>query len=333
MEQEEKRKVASAEARMHIVGIDVAKAKLDAALQVKGGKWKTKVVANTTAGFQELRAWLAKHGARCAHVCMEATGVYWENIAADLADNGYAVSVENPLQIKRFGESQGVRTKTDKVDAKVIGEYCARIAPALWNPPSVAVRRLRALVNRRDALVDLRTQEMNRLAVSDTQEVRTSIQHVIAVLSEEISQIEKQVGRDIDQDPTLKKQTQLLESIPGIGEATSSTLLSHYGGELRFEKSRQAVAFAGLDTQQHESGSSVRGKPRTSKKGHSALRAALYWPAITAMRYDFGKAFTQRLKAAGKPGKVVITAMMRKLLTIAYGVLKSGKPFDPALHT
>ena len=119
---------------------------------------------------------------------------------------------------------------------------------------------------------------------------------------------------------------------PEFGE-TIGTLLSHYGGDLRFAKTGQAVAFAGLDTQKHESGSSVHGKARLSKKGHSSIRRALYMPAIVAMtRTPWGKAFSNRLLAAGKPKKLVLGALMRKILAIAYGVLKSGKPFNPALH-
>ena len=99
------------------------------ALKLASGKWRTKVVANNPGGFEELRAWLVKHGVICAHVCMEATGVYWEAVAAHLADNGFAVSVLNPAQIKAFGASSGVRTKTDEVDAKLIAQFCEERNP------------------------------------------------------------------------------------------------------------------------------------------------------------------------------------------------------------
>lgn len=324
---------ASEQARQAIVGIDVAKAKLDVALKQPNAKWRTKVVANTAAGFAELRSWLAKHGVSCAHVCMEATGVYWEAVACDLGDHGFAVSVINPAQIKAFAGAMGVRTKTDAVDAKVIAEFCSDRAPATWQAPSKSVRRLRALVGRREALVDLRTQETNRLEVAATEEVRQSIEQVIAHLNAQIEQIERQIGKDIDDDPTLKQQSELLASIPGVGDKTIAMFLSHYGGELRFGKTRQAVAFAGLDTRKHESGSSVQGKPRLSKMGHSDIRRGLYMPAVVAMtRTAWGKAFSSRLLAAGKPKMLILGALMRKLVTIAYGVLKSGTPFNPALH-
>ena len=315
------------------VGIDVSKAKLDVAVKLPSGKWKSKVLPNSAKGVAELRGWLTNHGVAAVHVCMEATGVYWETAASELADQGVTVSVVNPAQIKAFGESRGVRTKTDAVDARVIAEFCELHRPPAWKPAAKSVRRLRALVARRVSLLELRTQESNRLEVTFTEEVRSSIEQVIGLLDAQIAQIEKQIAKDVDDDPTLREQRDLLDTIPGLGDKTIGMLLSYYGGELRFDKTGQAVAFAGLDTRQHESGSSVRGKPRLSKRGHSAIRRALYMPAIVAMtRTPWGKAFSSRLLAAGKPTKLILGAIMRKLLAIAYGVLKSGKPFNPALH-
>jgi transposase len=333
MEQEKSVAMASNEARQAIVGIDVAKAKVDVALRRPAGKWKTKVVSNDQQGFAQLRAWLTKHGVICAHVCMEATGVYWERLAEDLADHGFAVSVVNPAQIKAFAGALGVRSKTDAVDARVIAEFCAKTEPRLWSAPSKSVRRLRALVGRRDALVDLRTQESNRLAVTSDEQVRRSIESVIGHLEQQIREIEQQIKKDVDDDPTLHDQCELLQSIPGFGTRTATMFLAHFGGVLRFDKARQAVAFAGLDTRLQQSGTSVNGKPRMSKAGHSQIRRALYMPAVTAMsRTPWGKRFADRLTAAGKPKKLVLGALMRKMVAIAYGILKSGTPFNPAIH-
>lgn len=131
----------------------------------------------------------------------------------------------------------------------------------------------------------------------------------------------------------MKDKRAILESIPGVGERTIAILLAFYANLDRFSNARQAVAFAGLDPRQHESGSSVKGKPRLSKIGHAFLRKALYMPAmVTLYRTAWGKLFRDRLAAAGKPPKLIIGAMMRKLVHVAYGVLKSGKSFDPALH-
>ena len=146
-----------------ILGIDVAKAKFDIALLLPTGKFKSKVFDNEASGFRKLDAWLGKQGVASLHACMEATGVYWEALAEHLVDAGHQVSVINPARIKAFGTSQGVRTKTDKVDARLIATFCQRISPEPWQAPSVALRALRALVLRRQALDTGKCQASCRL--------------------------------------------------------------------------------------------------------------------------------------------------------------------------
>lgn len=316
----------------YMLGIDVAKAKLDVALRLPDGKLRSKVIDNTPEGFAALSAWLQKQGATALHACMEATGTHWEACAEYLADAGNTVSVVNPAQVKAFGASRLTRTKTDKADARLIAEFCASQKPESWQAPTPAIRELRALVARRAALDAMRTQEKNRLPVA-RDAVRSGIEAHLAYLEQAIASIEARIREKIDNDPDLKQQRELLDSIPGLGDKTIPVLLSYYGGPLRFEKAKEAAAFAGLDPRQHESGNSVRGKPRLSKIGHSALRHALYMPAMVAITKTlWGRAFRDRLRASGKPPMVIIGAMMRKLVHVAFGVLKSGKPFDPALH-
>ncbi len=316
----------------HILGIDVAKAKLDVALRRPDGKRRSKVVGNTPEGFAVLSAWLHQQGVMELHVCMEATGTYWEAVAEHLVDSGCTVSVVNPAQIKAFGAARLVRTKTDKADARLIAEFCAAQHPEPWQAPTPAIRELRALVARRNALDAMRTQEKNRLPVA-RDAVRNGIEAHLVYLEQAIAEIEAVIREKIDNDPGLKQQRELLDTIPGLGDKTIPVLLSYYGGSLRFDKAKEAAAFAGLDPRRHESGSSVHGRPRLSKVGHSALRKALYMPAMVAItKTRWGRAFRDRLKAAGKPPMVIIGAMMRKLVHVAFGVLKSGKPFDPALH-
>ena len=314
------------------LGIDVAKAKLDVALRWPDGRIHRKVVANTDAGFAELQAWLARQDGAGAHVCLEATGTYWEAVAEALTEAGYPVSVVNPARIKAYGTARPVRTKTDAVDARLIADFCASQCPSRWTPSPPAQRELRALVARRDALVVMRTQEQNRLPVAHAS-VRPGIEALIAHLDRVIAEVEAAIRQRIDDDPDLKTQRRLLDSIPGLGDQTIPVLLSFYGGPARFDHARQAAAFAGLDPRQHESGSSVRGKPRLSKVGHAGLRKALYMPAmVTLHKTAWGRAFRDRLAAAGKVPMVIIGAMMRKLVHVAFGVLKSGQPFNPALH-
>ena len=316
---------------MHL-GIDVAKAKLDCALRLANGKFRNKVVENNPAGFKALHQWLQQHDAAMAPVCMEATGVYWEDVAEHLANEGMTVSVINPAQIKAFGASRMVRTKTDKVDAQLIATFCAERKPEAWQAPSAAQQALRALVLRLEALQTMRTQEGNRLHVA-REVVKTGITDHLAWLDQQIEQLAQAIRAHIDNDPTLKSKRDLLDSIPGVGERTIGTLLAFYGHSERFENARQAAAFAGLDPRQHESGSSVAGKPRLSKMGNSFLRKALYMPAmVTLYKTAWGQRFRENLANAGKAPMVIIGAMMRKLVCVAFGVMKSGKPFDPKLH-
>lgn len=314
------------------LGIDVAKAKLDCALRLPTGKVRTKVVENNLKGFNVLIEWLSKQGATTPHVCLEATGVYGEAVAEVLAAHGMTVSVVNPAQIKAFGASRLVRTKTDRVDARLIAAFCAERSPAPWQAPSVAEQTLRAMVLRLDALQTMRTQESHRLGVA-REAVKPGITAHIEWLDKQIDALIKVIHAHMDNDPNLKDKQALLESIPGLGERTIATLLAYYANIERFGNARQAVAFAGLNPRLRESGSSVKGRPRLSKVGHAFLRKALYMPAMVALyKTAWGKRFRERLAAAGKPPKLIIGAMMRKLVHVVFGVLRSGKMFDPALH-
>lgn len=315
-----------------VLGIDVSKAKLDVALRLANGKIRSKVVTNNAKGFADLTAWLSKFELTMLHVCMEATGVYWEEIAEYMTDKGFKVSVVNPCRVKAYGRSRQVRTKTDAVDARLIADFCASQTPEPWIPPSPVIRELRALVARREALVIMRTQERNRLLVA-RDSVRQDIQSLIEYLENAIAAIERDIAKCIDDDPDLRRKRELLESIPGLGKITIPVLLVFLAGPHLFRTARQAAAFAGLDPRQHQSGTSVNGKPRLSKMGHALLRKALYMPAMVVLSItQWGNVFRDRLSASGKVPMVIIGAMMRKLIHVAFGVLKSGQPFNPTLH-
>ena len=313
------------------LGIDVSKKKLNCALLL-GEKWRDKVFDNSAAGLEALKTWLARQGGEGAHVCLEATNTYWELCAETLVDAGYPVSVVNPALPKAHAQSRGLRVKTDAVDARVMAEFCREKQPELWQPPSPQERALRALVLRHQALVEMQTQEKNRHETV-REEVQDSVETHLDWLAAELKRIEKAIRQHIDDDPDLRGRRELLDSIPGLGERTIALLLSYVGTQLRFRSARQFVAFAGLSPWLRESGSSVHGKPRLSKIGHANLRRALYMPAVvTLYKTAWGRQFFERLHDAGKPSKLIIGAMMRKLAQVAYGVLLSGKPFDPALH-
>jgi transposase len=216
------------------------------------------------------------------------------------------------------------------VDAKMLARFVQTQQPAVWTPPPAELRALQALLRRLDALGEMRTQEKNRLGVAELT-VSDSITQHLDYLEVQIEALKAQIQNHIDQHPGLKQQQDLLDSIPGVGSATSAWLI----GELnltRFDSARQAAAFVGLTPRNHLSGTSVRGKPKLSKHGNSLLRKLLYFPALTAMTHNpLVRALCLRLKAKGKHKMAIIAAAMRKLVHIAFGVIKSGKPFDPTL--
>lgn len=315
-----------------VLGLDVSKAKVHCALLLNG-KSKSKVIKNDPDGFKELSIWIAKQGVvGPVHACCEATNTYHEALATALADAGHVVSVVNPAIIKSYGESKLSRAKTDKADASLMAQFCEREKPARWVPLPVKDRLVLALVRDLNAVQNMRTSEFNRLDTAHDS-VKPRIQGHLEFLDADIDRIKKLISAHIDDDDDLRGRRELLESIPGIGEATSAWLLAYLGDGTRFTGGKQAAAFAGLAPQLRESGTSVRGKATIAKSGHADLRRVLYMPGVTAARSKAYASFVGRLRSQGKPPKVIIVALMRKLLTIANAVLKSGKPFDLKLHS
>lgn len=319
----------------YFIGIDIAKDKFDLAVISEGQPSGSATFDNTPAGFAKCHRFLKKRKAHQAQVCMEATGVYYEEVAHFLHEKDYAVSVVNPLQIKAYAQSQLRRTKTDRVDAAILADFCRTQTPPLWNPPDPSWRELQALVRHLDDLMTDRQRQRNRLdAVQHSAHPSSTIVHnldeQIDFLTQQIEAVKKLIQDHIDQHPDLKQQRELLVSINGIGALTAAKLMAEFRDMRQFDNVRQVVAFAGLNPKQRQSGSSIRGQTHISKIGHSSIRAALYMAAINAKRFNpLLQPFVQRLQERGLCGMEIVVAVMRKLLHLAFGILKSGQPFDP----
>lgn len=312
------------------IGIDVAKAKFDVALLNPLDKYRSKVFPNTPTGFQQFREWLEKHQALEAHLCMEGTGAYGRALARFLAQQQLLVSVVNPAQIHAFGKTELSRAKTDKADARLIARYCRMHRPTPWVPPSEEIVVLQALVQRLDDLLTMQTMENNRLESAEGP-ARKSVEALLKVIDQQIQMVRLQIEIHIDSHPGLKSQQELLSSIPGIGDTTAATLLAILSPLERFHTAKQVVAYAGLNPCIRQSGQWA-GRTPIAKAGNALLRKALYLPAVVAKGHNpVIAAFCDRLLANGKRPMQVVVAAMRKLLHIAYGVLKSGKPFQVEL--
>ena len=314
-----------------ILGIDIAKLKFNVCLMHLSGKLKHKVFTNNVTGFAQLSDWLSKQGVKCVHACLEATGTYGEALALHLYQAGHTVSVVNPAAIKAFAASRLSRTKTDRVDAELIARFCLAQVPAAWTPLPPEVRELQALVRRLESLIEMRVAEENRLSSGITVEVvRESVEAHLAYLNEQIGRTQKLIRQHLKGHPTLKRHSELLDSIPGIAETTAALLLSEITDITQYRSARQVAAYASLVPRERQSGSSLRGRTRLSKIGNARLRKALYFPALIAIRCSpFFQQWAEGLLKRGKSKMSVICAVMRKLVHVAYGVLKTGKPFDP----
>jgi len=319
---------------MFYLGVDVAKKKLDCMLlDSSSGKLKSKAVDNTADGFAKLLEWLDKQNAASAHVVMEPTGVYHEAAALALADAGLTVSFVNPAQLRSFAQGLGVKTKTDKQDSTVLAKYGATQKPAPWQPPSMSVRRLKALLTRRDAIADDLQRERNRQEANGfsltPEAVSESIAQSIAFLEAELKRLEKMIASHIDNDPDLRNKKDLLETIPGVGPRVATHMTTLFAGRT-FDSAEQLAAYLGLVPVERQSGTSVRGRPHMSKAGPAHLRKVLYMPAVVARRWNpHIKALNERLLAKGKSKMAAIGAAMRKLAHLCFGVVHTGKPYDP----
>lgn len=311
-----------------VVGIDIAKLKFDVALML-GDKFKTKVFSNSPKGFSELLQWAHKYTNESFHICMEATGVYGQALAEYLYGNDIVVSVVNPAQIKAFGDCQLARNKTDKADAKLIAQFCQSMQPKSWTPQPQEIQTLRALVKRLDELNKMHQQEYNR-HITAPKATQKSIKLLLKNIKKNIDVVKNDIKAHFEKHPNIKANKKLLETIPGIGETTSTLILALVGDINQFQSAKQLAAFAGVTPKQRLSGSSIKGKSMISKMGKSDIRKALFLPAMVAKQYNpIIKAFCQRLIDNGKSKMQAITAAMRKLLHIIFGVLKSAKPFEP----
>ena len=309
-----------------VLGIDVAKGKLDAALKFDG-KTLERRFDNRPKGFKLLHGWLMSLRIEQAHACLEATGTYGEAVAEFLYEKGHRVSVVNPLRIKSYAKADLQRNKTDTADARTIADFWLVKDPDDWHPLPDEVKHLQALTRRIESLGQMLGSERNRLE-SAAAEVRPSLKRIIRTLEKEIEQVTRLIKDHINAHPDLKQQNKLLQTIPGIGPKTARVML----GEIEFstfKSARSLAAHAGLTPRKDQSGTSLN-RTRLSKLGNGRLRKALYFPAIVALKHNETiKEFASHLSKKGKTPMQVICAAMRKLLHIAFGVIKHNHPFNP----
>jgi len=316
-----------------VLGIDVSKNTIDVSMS-GGNKVRARSFANSADGWRNLLAWLISQKIQRVHACLESTGRYSIGIASALYEAGHVVSIVNPAQIRDFARTKLGRNKTDGVDASHIREYCELFKPQPWAPASEAHRRLGELQTIRAGIIAGLTEWKNRKNSGMIDAVAQSLADVtISHFTSQLGAVDEAITRTIDNDPVLRRKRDLLLSISGVGETLAGVVLAELPGPDVLRSGAEVVAYAGLNPRLHQSGTSIDRMTRISKIGNAVLRAALYMPAMSAMQHNPAiVALVARLKSRGrlKPKQIVVAAM-RKLLVLCFGVLKTGKPFDPAI--
>ena len=319
------------------VGIDVAKDKFDVMYTVDNEKFfGYNTLKNGQDGIKALitqvKKYKREYRTQAIHLCMEATGIYHYELCEYLQKySALIVSVVNPYQTKSFAKSLLLRTKTDKVDSKMLAQYCWERKPKATPPISEKIKKLRSLVRLQESEINKRTEEKNRLSAAIDENVREIIREDISFIDNQIKTIEEKIMEVINSDDKLKNDFKLLLTVPCVGEKLAWIILSEYyyvePSEIR---PKSCVAHAGLSPRACDSGDRAYGKPHISRIGVSRIRSNLFMPSlIPANRKNYFAPFYNNLLQRGKLKKVAITAVSRKILLTAMGVLKNQKPFDP----
>jgi transposase len=303
-----------------IVGIDVAKDKLDVAIRPSGEHF---IVARNVAGVEELVKRLRAFNASV--IGLEATGGYETIVAASLSAVGLPVVVVNPAQVRAFAKALGRRAKTDPIDAGVIAHFVEATKPAVRPLPDEATRQLSDLVGRRSQILAMMVAEQQRKIRNPNKRLLASIERLLKALQKELSDLEAQIREAVRSSPVWREKEELLKSVPGVGPVIASRLIAEMP-ELGKLSRREVAALAGLAPWTRESGK-WKGQSFIGG-GRAGVRSALFMGAMVAMQHNpVLKAFYQRLIAAGKVKMVALIAVARKLLTILNAIIRDQKPW------
>ena len=320
------------------VGIDISAYQVNATWGTTPNDEQPVVeVEQSTTGHQHLIQQLHRTGHAPAHcqVVMEATGTYWMRLAYTLHEAGFVVSVVNPVQAHRLAQAQLRRAKTDAIDARLLMELGFKLKPTPWAPPPPLYDALYQRLRQRDALLEIRTQERNRLHalqqwVAPQPAVVERYHLHIAFLTEQIDALQQEIAHLLRSDSEWATTTHYLLSIKGIGPLTAAWLLVATLNFTTCQTVEQLVAFAGLAPYPRQSGTSLNRTRGVGRGGHRRLRSALYMAAVASVRSNpIIRRFYRRLRQRGKPAKVALCACARKLIHIAWAVVTKHQLFDP----
>jgi transposase len=322
------------------VGIDVAKKDIKVCFSQEFVGRQIKVIGsrtflNTTAGFAALLVWIKQKSdpSIAFSLTLEATGVYYENLAYFFHEKSFSVHVVLPNVAKLFIKSHNVQSKTDGLDAQMLALLGLERELRLWQPAALSIRQLKGLTRERVAIIEERTALLNRLHALNSahdahKETIKRLKKVISLLDKQIEEVEKQIEQSIENDAVLAEKVNNIKKIKGISTTTIAILIAETNGFENFDNRAQLTKFSGYDVVHNQSGETLNGKTYISKKGNRFIRRALYLPAISVVKYEpHFKALYERVYEKTKIKMKGYVAVQRKLLVTIYALFKNNCAF------
>lgn len=324
------------------IGIDVSKDKIAVCFAVEQTDKKFRILAtrkfdNNASGFAQLHGWIKKHQKADLPVnaLMEATGVYYESLAYFLREINVRVSVVLPNKTKAFAKSLDYKTKTDGIDAKILAQMSLEREVSEWAPAGKNMLKLKRLCRERIELLMDKTSVNNRLhakkhSYKGEGSSMKRAEKILAFLKKQIEEVEQEITKLIASDPDLKGKVEKICSIKGIGIITAATIIGETNGFALIKNKAQLVSYAGYDVVENQSGTSINGKTKISKRGNSFIRRALHFPALTTIKHNPSlKALYDRVFESTRIKMKAAVAVQRKLLVLVYTLYRKDECFDP----
>jgi transposase len=329
----------------YAIGLDIAKSKFDACLAIIDETQKVTIkssrssLSNSAKGFNELLQWVAKHlkGDTPKIFCMEATGIYYEQLAWFLYEQGYPVSVLVPHKAKNYMRSLGIKSKDDRADAKGLATMAAQQSLKEWKPLSNQIYELRQLTRCHEQLQESRTAARNQLQTvicgrMENQQVEDALTELIRSTEEQIEKMHAAIEASLKKDPVLWSKVENINTVKGLGIMSIATIIAETDGFALFENQAQLVSYSGYDVVRNQSGNRV-GKTKISKMGNSHIRRILFMPAFNVVKYNvrFANLYHRVFLRSSIKMKGYV-AVQRKLLILIYTLWKKNEKYNPNLY-
>jgi transposase len=338
------KQISSLAAVKYCVGVDISKSEMAVCFSQMDSQQRITVkgsrkFGNNSRGWKALESWVARFRKQLdtpLFIVVEATGVYYEGFAYHFKEQDFALHVVLPNKAKHYAKSLNIKTKTDEVDARVLAQMGLERNLSLWKGMNPTMRKIKQLCRQRETLKNFRSAVSNQLhahshSAQAQKNIAQGMQQHLRFLDKQIANIEAELKKNCSQDTELQQRVDMVCTIKGVSLITALCVISEVNGFDLIENKAQLVSYAGYDVVEKQSGTTLRGKTRISKKGNSHIRRALHFPALVAARHDHKlRELYERIHRKNPKTKMIgAVAVQRKLLVLIYTIYKKNQPYDP----